>query len=46
MPYDSRLAERLEKVLKGRRGFEQKKMFGGIGCSTETCVSESIKIGL
>jgi hypothetical protein len=31
MPYDSRLAERLERVLKGRRGFEQKKMFGGIG---------------
>ena len=31
MPYDLRLAERLETVLKGRRGFEQKRMFGGIG---------------
>jgi hypothetical protein len=31
MPYDSGLAERLEDVLKGRPGFEQKKMFGGIG---------------
>lgn len=31
MTYDPRLAERLERVLKGRQGFEQKKMFGGIG---------------
>ena len=31
MPYDSELAERLEDVLKGRPGFQQKKMFGGIG---------------
>jgi hypothetical protein len=31
MPYDPGLAERLEEVLRGRPGFEQKKMFGGIG---------------
>ena len=31
MPYDPELAQRLHGVLKGRRGFEQKKMFGGIG---------------
>ena len=31
MPYDSGLAERVEEVLRGRPGFEQKKMFGGIG---------------
>ena len=31
MPYDPGLAERLEEVLEGRPGFEQKKMFGGIG---------------
>ena len=31
MPYDPELAQRLQSVLKGRRGFEQKKMFGGIG---------------
>lgn len=29
MPYDPGLAERLEEVLRGRPGFEQKKMFGG-----------------
>jgi TfoX/Sxy family transcriptional regulator of competence genes len=31
MPYDPGLAERLEEILRGRPGFEQKKMFGGIG---------------
>jgi len=31
MPYDPGLAERVEEVLRGRPGFEQKKMFGGIG---------------
>ena len=31
MAYDPGLAERLEGVLRGRPGFEQKKMFGGIG---------------
>ena len=31
MPYDPQLAQRLKDVLEGRRGFEQKKMFGGIG---------------
>jgi len=31
MPYDHGLAERLDEVLRGRPGFEQKKMFGGIG---------------
>jgi len=31
MPYDCGLAERLEDVLEGRAGFQEKKMFGGIG---------------
>ena len=31
MPYDPILAQRLARVFRGRRGFEQKKMFGGIG---------------
>ena len=31
MPYDPGLAERVEEVLRGRPGFEQRKMFGGIG---------------
>ena len=31
MPYDSGLARRLEDILEGRPGFQQKKMFGGIG---------------
>lgn len=31
MPYDPGLALRLEELLEGRDGFEQKKMFGGIG---------------
>ena len=31
MPYDPALAQRLEGVLEVRPGFEQKKMFGGIG---------------
>lgn len=31
MPYDPELALRLEELLEGRNGFQQKKMFGGIG---------------
>lgn len=31
MPYDSGLAERLFDIVGGRSGFEEKKMFGGIG---------------
>jgi hypothetical protein len=31
MPYDAGLAARLEELVRGRRGFEHKKMFGGIG---------------
>lgn len=31
MPYDPKLADRLENILKGRSGFEQKEMFRGIG---------------
>ena len=31
MPYDERLAERLDRLIKRRKGFVQKKMFGGIG---------------
>jgi TfoX/Sxy family transcriptional regulator of competence genes len=31
MPYDPGLAERLEDMLSSRPGFQQKKMFGGIG---------------
>jgi hypothetical protein len=31
MPFDSGLAVRLEEIIEGRAGFEQKKMFGGIG---------------
>jgi TfoX/Sxy family transcriptional regulator of competence genes len=31
MPYDPGLAERLQHILEGRPGFQQKKMFGGIG---------------
>lgn len=31
MPYDLGLATRLEDILSGRAGFQQKKMFGGIG---------------
>ena len=31
MPYDPGLAERLEEVLRDQAGFEQKRMFGGIG---------------
>jgi TfoX/Sxy family transcriptional regulator of competence genes len=31
MPYDPGLAHRLEEILESRRGFELKKMFGGIG---------------
>lgn len=30
MPYDENLAERISKILKGKRGLVQKKMFGGI----------------
>ena len=31
MPYDEALAERVRPLLARKRGFEQKKMFGGIG---------------
>lgn len=31
MAYDLILAQRLENLLQGRKGFAQKKMFGGIG---------------
>ena len=31
MPFDRGLAERLEEIIECRAGFEQKKMFGGIG---------------
>jgi hypothetical protein len=31
MPFDPGLAVRLEEIIDGRAGFEQKKMFGGIG---------------
>jgi hypothetical protein len=31
MPYDPGLAQRLSDLLEGRTGFQQKKMFGGIG---------------
>jgi hypothetical protein len=31
MPYDPGLAQRLADLLEGRPGFQQKKMFGGIG---------------
>jgi TfoX/Sxy family transcriptional regulator of competence genes len=30
MAYDEALAERVRKALKGRRGLEEKKMFGGL----------------
>lgn len=31
MPYDKAVAERIETLLKARRGFVSKKLFGGIG---------------
>src|SRR5688572_20606824 len=31
MPYDPGLAHRLEEILENQSGFEQKRMFGGIG---------------
>ncbi|HBR68047.1 MAG TPA: RNA methyltransferase [Rhodospirillaceae bacterium] len=31
MPYDPGLAQRLEDFLEDKKGFQQKKMFGGIG---------------
>jgi TfoX/Sxy family transcriptional regulator of competence genes len=31
MPYSESLASRIRQALKGRRGFTEKKMFGGIG---------------
>ena len=46
MPYDERLAERVRKALRRRRGIAERKMFGGIcflitgtwraGCSTKS----------
>jgi TfoX/Sxy family transcriptional regulator of competence genes len=31
MPYDKPLADRLQSLLKTRKGFSQKEMFGGVG---------------
>jgi TfoX/Sxy family transcriptional regulator of competence genes len=31
MAYDTKLGERIRAALKGTRGFEEKKMFGGVG---------------
>jgi TfoX/Sxy family transcriptional regulator of competence genes len=31
MVYDEDLAQRIRKILKGKLGYEEKKMFGGIG---------------
>jgi TfoX/Sxy family transcriptional regulator of competence genes len=31
MPYDESLGLRIQKLLTGRPGLEQKKMFGGVG---------------
>lgn len=31
MPYDSGLSQRLDELLEGRKGFQKRKMFGGIG---------------
>lgn len=31
MAYNEKLAEGLARLIKGKRGFTQKKMFGGIG---------------
>ena len=31
MPYDPQLAKRLKEILGGGQGFQEKKMFGGIG---------------
>ena len=30
MAHDERVADRVRKALKGRKGFEEKKMFGGV----------------
>lgn len=31
MAYDVGLVERLDRLIKGKKGFVQKKMFGGVG---------------
>ena len=31
MPYDEKLAIRIDELLKGKKNFTSKKMFGGIG---------------
>ena len=31
MPYDEKLAARIDELVKGRKDFTSKKMFGGIG---------------
>ena len=31
MPYNNDLAERVRRLLRRRRGFSEKKMFGGVG---------------
>ena len=30
MPYDEKIASRIRSALKGKRGIEEKKMFGGL----------------
>jgi TfoX/Sxy family transcriptional regulator of competence genes len=31
MAYDEALAKRIDELVKGKKGFTQKKMFGGVG---------------
>ena len=31
MPYDEKLGARIDELLKGKKNFTGKKMFGGIG---------------
>ena len=31
MPYDEQLAERVRPLMRRRKGFSEKKMFGGVG---------------
>ena len=31
MPFDPGLSQRLDELLEGRKGFQKRKMFGGIG---------------
>lgn len=46
MAYDERLAERITGTFKGRKGVQEKCMFGGIcSCSMATCAAESKQTG-